>query len=279
MSCATSDVICKVPITFTKDVTKPIYFFIEVSNLNQIMYPIYESYYTDQIKSKVISTYTGPKTEPAALDGVASSAKEPLETSAASTFEEFTQPFSDACGPIVYNSALEGFIDIEALNLSPDEIAIPCGLLPRYYPSDRFTAIENIRTGTVSKIFRTGVWDKNYRYQYDNMDPSYKWWMNITDPRFPVWMKYRSTMTTSKQWGIGYNDLTADSYYLHVNITYDASLFNGEKWVTASGNTNSYSTRVYGVIILLGILAVAIVIIYALLLKAWLGYHASRPKN
>lgn len=252
-----------------------------VSNINQVMYPVYDSYYHDQIKGNVTSIYTtstSGTTSTANTTSAQEATTETTDSASATALTAFEEIFIDNCGPVVHNSDLESIIDIEALNLLPQNIAMPCGLLPRFYPSDRFTSLESISDGTVYRILRTGVWDFNQRYNFTNIDARSNWWINITDFRYPVWMKYRSTMKPQKQWGIIYNDLEAGSYYLHINITYDATLFNGEKWVVVSGNTNSYSTRNYGIIVLLAILAGAIVIMYILLIKTWLGYHATRPK-
>lgn len=226
------------------------------------MYPIFGSYYKEQIKGDVSTIDMGTdNTDSDNTDN--NDAKNKL---------------IDHCDPIVYNSDLENFLDIEALSLSPDAVAIPCGQLPRYYPTDRFTFVENVATGSATQIFRVGVWDRNQRYNFTSSDPSDNWWLNMVDHRFPVWMKYRSTMKTLKQWGIIYNDLPAGDYFLYIDISYDSTLFNGEKWVIVSGNTNSYSTRNYGIIVLLGIFFLAMVVIYILLLRVWLKYHTSKSK-
>lgn len=180
-----------------------------------------------------------------------------------------TTLYNDVCSPVVYNSDIKDIINIETFNLDPDDLVDPCGQLPRYFPTDDFLRVEEVETATTYPLTTDGVWDGDTRYQYLNSDDISKQWLNVTDPRFFNWMKHQSTSGTYKTWGILNENLEAGKYYLHINIEYDVSFFNGDKNFIVTANTNYYSIKNNGTIALLCLLAVALIVMFILLVLAW----------
>jgi hypothetical protein len=106
------------------------------------------------------------------------------------------------CALSLTNEMLGSIVNTEALKMDPDQIAFPCGLLPRYFPSDQFTKIEDAKSKKLIPISTTGIWDGdlNYRFFHANLtyfNPNSTYfapnntiiqWMDIQDERFSNWM-------------------------------------------------------------------------------------------
>lgn len=158
------------------------------------MYPLYNAYYLDQIRGNKINSVFKSNNSSSNTSTITTSIKNPSQ---AVNIVQFDNYFTKKCPKITFNSDIDGVVDIEAMNLLPYNIAVPCGSLPRYFPSDRFTLMESITSGTTYKIYRYGIYDNNDRYNFTIPNDNQSW-LNITDYRFSVWMKERSRMHTTK---------------------------------------------------------------------------------
>lgn len=54
-------------------------------------------------------------------------------------------------------------------SIDPDHTAFPCGLLTKYFPTDKFEGWEN-KDGVINSLTTLDIWDGNTRYKYKNSD-------------------------------------------------------------------------------------------------------------
>ena len=124
---------CRVKIKIDKDLTAPIYLFIQVDPISQTSYPFVHSFSQNQLADKLTIPTDG--TDLAVL--------------------------KDKCAFALKNENLDDIIDIETVGLNPNEAAYPCGLMTKFFPTDDFFKIENITTdGTVGQAYtiqKTGL--------------------------------------------------------------------------------------------------------------------------
>lgn len=76
------------------------------------------------------------------------------------------------------------------MNMDPDKVSSPCGILPRFYPSDNFLSLENTKTLLKTNITSYGIWSNSTRYQFKNPNKSsgIVAWMSVETERFSSWM-------------------------------------------------------------------------------------------
>lgn len=119
-----------------------------------------------------------------------SSSKRTTPASELTSATESELSIRKACEFSLTNSELEDIMNIEAMNMDPDKISSPCGVLPRFYPSDNFLSLENTRTLIKTNITAYGIWSNDTRYEYKDPDKSSGiiTWMSVQTERFSSWM-------------------------------------------------------------------------------------------
>lgn len=212
---------CRVNITIDQKLVQPVYLFIEIDPINQTIFPLKDSFSVPQLEAKL----------------------QPTEENPDSTLLE------DDCKFALLNQDMSDVIDIEAAGLNPMQVAYPCGLMTKYFPSDDFYKIEMIKDAegvpqnTSYEIKSTGLipdtWKSNTEFK--NTSGKDKW-MDVETERFKIWMKRSSMSAPSKLWGVIEHDLEPGDYYVHIKISYDVSTFNGKKFFVINGNTTNFST-------------------------------------
>ncbi len=95
------------PISIEKDLTGPIYFFMVLPGFSMISFPYSGSFDLDQLK-----------------DGVYN--------------DEPSSSMKKHCKLSLYNTHIDDIYNLDLNNLNPDLAAFPCGLIPRFFPEDKF---------------------------------------------------------------------------------------------------------------------------------------------
>ncbi len=76
------------------------------------------------------------------------------------------------------------------MNMDPDKISSPCGILPRFYPSDNFLSVENTVTLVKTNITSYGIWSNDTRYEFKDPEKNtgVVTWMSVQTEKFSSWM-------------------------------------------------------------------------------------------
>jgi hypothetical protein len=213
---------CRVQIQIDQKLVQPVYLFIEIDPISQTIFPLKDSFSTPQLEAKLAPTDTETDKDLLATD----------------------------CKFALLNQDMSDVIDIESAGLNPMQVAYPCGLMTKYFPSDDFYKIEMIENdkGELQNqsfpIESTGLipdtWKSNVLYKNTEGKTN---WMDVETERFMIWMKRSSMYAPSKLWGVINSDLEPGKYYVHIKISYDVSTFGGKKFFVINGNTTNFSTR------------------------------------
>ena len=213
---------CRIEIEVLNQLKGPIYLFLEIDPISQTIFPIKDSFSIDQLNGSL---------------------KIPDDNTDAEILKT-------DCDFALHNEDMSDVVDIESRGLNPNNVAYPCGLLPKYFPSDDFYKIEMIKDkdGELKNesyliksdglITRTG--DEKSPYKQTEGQEN---WMDISSDRFEIWMKRSSMYAPSKLWGKVDESLEPGTYYVHVQISFDVSPFNGKKFFVLNGNTGHFSTK------------------------------------
>lgn len=236
--------ICRVPLEIKKQITKPVFFFIQIPGLSQMAFPYRNSFSDGQMKAGV---YVTPPTD--------------------SLKKECTYSITNEDIQDVYNTDLKV--------LYPDDTAFPCGLIPKYFPTDTFEAWEN-STGVITSLTTLDIWNGNTRYKYKNSNEFAKQWLDIEDPRFFVWMKESSVSSPIKLWARLNQDISPGQYFVHINIAYNPSIFKQEKNIIITGNGTYFTNTNYFLVTLMVILGL---LIYAMTVYIAILYFKNRRLN
>ena len=252
---------CRVNITVDTELKQPIYLFIEIDPISQTIFPLKDSFSIDQLTDSLKDKITDEVTD---QDLVA-----------------------DDCKFALLNQDMSDVIDIEAAGLNPMQVAYPCGLMTKYFPSDDFYKIEMIKDkegniqNTSFEIKSEGLipetWKSNVEFK--NAEAAGRRWMDVETERFKIWMKRSSMYAPSKLWGVIENDLQPGEYYVHIRISYDVSPFNGKKFFVLNGNTKNFSTRNMFIYIFPTLLVLPLTFFNILLCITMKRYNDSQKKN
>lgn len=149
------------------------------------------------------------------------------------------------------NKALNGTSNIEAQMLAPNVLAVPCGMLPKFFPTDTFTSVtskdgsQNYAITTQNISFRQARYNfSNYRNFNETNGVSVRLsnWTDLTQDRFSIWLKMNSYFGAFKLWGVLATNLTAGSYFLNLFNSYDVSLLQGAKYMSVNAGSSMFVT-------------------------------------
>ncbi len=155
------------------------------------------------------------------------------------------------CDPIISMSDLGDSIPKVALDgttLRGDDPAFPCGLIAKYYFTDRYSLAETATPTVAIAIDEKNIAhdvDRDYKFKLPSNGRS-KAWLNVEDEHVMVWFQMESFPTFIKLWGHIWTTLKAGtSYTITVQNTYDVSGFDGKKYiflseVNAFGGSNKF---------------------------------------
>lgn len=113
------------------------------------------------------------------------------------------------CSPVVYNSDLWVTKSVKGLDLKPNDVAFPCGIMARSFFNDSFTVYKLKEDGTRDSLLPINVtsegiaWSDDKKYKYKNLPTSEmnsRQWLDIEDERFIVWMRAAPTYNFRKLW-------------------------------------------------------------------------------
>ena len=179
----------------------------------------------------------------------------------------------DDCSPVIYNKDMD-LGDKQSLNntsLSPNDVAIPCGLMAKTFFNDSYAFSIN---GTELFVNETGIafgkdrdlFKKNY-----NMD---KQWMDLTNEHFIVWMRPSGLPNPKKVWGRIDQDLESGTQIeVIINNNYNVNFYDGKKKIILS-NANKFGgkNKVLGIsYIIVGGISLVFAILFPIGYKLQLG--------
>jgi len=179
----------------------------------------------------------------------------------------------DDCSPVIYNKDMD-LGDKQSLNntsLSPNDVAIPCGLMAKTFFNDSYAFSIN---GTELFVNETGIafgkdrdlFKKNY-----NMD---KQWMDLTNEHFIVWMRPSGLPNPKKLWGRIDQDLESGTQIeVIINNNYNVNFYDGKKKIILS-NANKFGgkNKVLGIsYIIVGGISLVFAILFPIGYKFQLG--------
>jgi len=179
----------------------------------------------------------------------------------------------DDCSPVIYNKDMD-LGDKQSLNntsLSPNDVAIPCGLMAKTFFNDSYAFSIN---GTELFVNETGIafgkdrdlFKKNY-----NMD---KQWMDLTNEHFIVWMRPSGLPNPKKLWGRIDQDLESGTQIeVIINNNYNVNFYDGKKKIILS-NANKFGgkNKVLGIsYIIVGGISLVFAILFPIGYKLQLG--------
>ena len=131
-------------------------------------------------------------------------------------------------------------VSLNNTSLSPNDVAIPCGLMAKTFFNDTYTFSIN---GTQLLVNETGIafakdrdlFKKNY-----NMN---KQWMDLTNEHFIVWMRPSGLPNPKKLWGRIEQDLESGTQIdVNINNNYRVDFYEGKKKIVLS-NANKFGGK------------------------------------
>ena len=148
----------------------------------------------------------------------------------------------DDCSPVIYNKDMDlgDKVSLNNTSLSPNDVAIPCGLMAKTFFNDTYTFSIN---GTQLPVNETGIafakdrdlFKKNY-----NMN---KQWMDLTNEHFIVWMRPSGLPNPKKLWGRIEQDLESGTQIdVVINNNYNVDFYEGKKKIILS-NANKFGGK------------------------------------
>ena len=171
------------------------------------------------------------------------------------------------CDPIYTNADMGFEVDRNPIEgntpLSPNELAIPCGIMAKAFFNDNFKTWKiNEEEKEIEINEKNIAWNMD-KELFKNSDKS-KQWTDIEDEHFIVWMRPAGLPDFRKLWGrIEKRDLKkGDKLHITVENNYDVDKFSGDKSIILStsnvfGGDNTFLgicfVVVGGISLLLGI--------------------------
>lgn len=148
------------------------------------------------------------------------------------------------CKPAITNAEMGKTKSIDGTPLSEDEVAIPCGLIAKSYPEERFTlSLKNSDDFTQISIDEKNIaWGadkeklfKNVKVKNEGNDYYKKvQWVNMEDEHFIVWMRPSLLPNFRKLYGRIHQDLEKGTYQVTVRNPLNVKEFKGEKYFVLS---------------------------------------------
>lgn len=93
----------------------------------------------------------------------------------------------NSCDGALTNQNLVKDTSIDGTALEPSAVAIPCGLMAKSFPNDKFNTLTDSSSNSIN-ILTTGIADVWYKDLFKNIDKSLQW-QDMEDERFINWMK------------------------------------------------------------------------------------------
>mmetsp|Transcript_12983 Transcript_12983/g.13112 ORF Transcript_12983/g.13112 Transcript_12983/m.13112 type:complete len:225 (-) Transcript_12983:41-715(-) len=139
------------------------------------------------------------------------------------------------CDPV---TTMEDLGFYTTLNLTEDDVANPCGLLPKAYFNDTYSLITSNDTDSFIEIEMEDdniAWDVDTEEKFDENDNAEEvQWIDVENEHFIVWMNVAGLPYFRKLWGRIEEDLPEGKYKVVIVNNYDVASFNGQKWVVIS---------------------------------------------
>ena len=146
------------------------------------------------------------------------------------------------CSPVIYNKDMD-LGDKASLNntsLSPNDVAIPCGLMAKTFFNDTFAFSIN---GTELSVNETGIAFAKDRDLFKKNYNMGKQWMDLTNEHFIVWMRPSGLPNPKKLWGRIDQDLESGTQIdVVINNNYNVDFYEGKKKIILS-NANKFGGK------------------------------------
>ena len=149
------------------------------------------------------------------------------------------------CKPAITNEEMGKSISLAGTELNKDDVAIPCGLIAKSYPEERFKL--SLKNGEddftqISIDEKNIAWGPDKEKLFKNVkvknepDDYYKkiQWVNMEDEHFIVWMRPSLLPNFRKLYGRIHQDLEKGTYQVTVSKPLNVKEFNGEKYFVLS---------------------------------------------
>jgi hypothetical protein len=168
----------------------------------------------------------------------------------------------------------------------PDNLYVPCGLLPYTVFTDSFTLVGSADLFSEAAEDILSDVDRNFLYK-----PANKSYVNAsqwlrdsglfgsegqTDPHFIVWMRQSAFTPFRKLYAIANGELKSGQYTMSIRNYYNATRFNGEKYFILT-EIGSFGTIRSGPMIVFGIMALFFLIAAGVL--GFLGWKRLQPSS
>lgn len=187
------------------------------------------------------------------------------------------------CFPIIKNSELpNGTKSLSGKELSPSEVAFPCGLIARSFFNDTYELYDSTFKDRIF-INETNIaleYDRDLLYKLPDNTSNFiiedNLWMNTTNEHFIVWMRSSGLPKFRKLWGRIENDLAKGEYIIKINRNYKIN-FGGETSIVIANSSvfGSKNTFLGTVLIIVGcIFFITLVVMYV----GFRGY-SNKTKN
>lgn len=105
------------------------------------------------------------------------------------------------CSLVYTNSDLNGTANVEAGQLTPNVLALPCGTLAKFFPTDSFVSVSSQDGSKSYAVTAQGINFKQTRYDFSkyrdfavtsngtaNTTKPLSNWTDLTQDRFSIWM-------------------------------------------------------------------------------------------
>ena len=112
------------------------------------------------------------------------------------------------CDPIQKNIDLNETVNLDSLYLSPDAPALPCGILPKFFPTDRFVSISTNDSVTSYGISNRGILPRRARYNFSNYNNEGYRLENSTEVSYSKGNSTKSSIVKLDNW----TDLSSDLF-------------------------------------------------------------------
>ena len=149
------------------------------------------------------------------------------------------------CKPVITNEEMGKKESLDGTPLTPSEVAIPCGLIAKSYPEERFKL--SLKNGEddftqISIDEKNIAWGPDKEKLFKNVkvknepEDYYKkiQWVNMEDEHFIVWMRPSLLPNFRKLYGRIHQDLEKGTYQVTVSKPLNVKEFNGEKYFVLS---------------------------------------------
>jgi len=101
-----------------------------------------------------------------------------------------------SCDGALTNTNMAKTTSIDGTGLTGEDVAIPCGLMAKSFPDDKFKTLTD-SSSNVIEISTSGIADTWYKDLFKNIDIKLQW-QDMEDERFINWMKSGSLSTFPK---------------------------------------------------------------------------------